>query len=196
MPSEIPPRLRPLLLRVTNDLAAYRGSLDKAFSDPNIEARQWRVRLGELLHWTTRLYLDYVTMLRIRPMLESAARRHRRRRPEESNGVAREAKMRHQLAEILENAREWGPADGKADPMVTMLGLRSRKDCADRMSVDLAEIYEETIHTEIYLERYLDDRGDDALIYFFTGMEHLARNHAIFVIPALEWAADLRSAPR
>lgn len=173
------------------NLLGFRGTVDEVMdAGPRANPAQWRRLLGDALYSTAKLYCDYVALMRGLRQFERVALDHGSRERGRLNGL-RQSAMRHRLREILDSSREWGEACKIPNAIFSRLGLRTRADCAARISIDLSEIYEESMRTQACIEEFLADRDSEALIEITTGMHHLGSDHAITVIPALEWASGI-----
>ncbi|MBB5056346.1 hypothetical protein HDF16_001015 [Granulicella aggregans] len=166
----------------------YRSAVDHIFSPSLTTSENWRACLAGILVSTTRLYLGYLLVAEGLEELEALVSKKRIRKSFPTDTV-REMKLRAELGRKLELPTSW-PGFIPYNPFSDITRLRTLKDYTASFTLHLPEIYEETFRIEACAKSFLADRNSSVLAQLLVGLQHLGRNHASFVLPALEWAAD------
>ena len=190
---EISPALREILDATAADGAAYRIAVGRILHGTMATSGALRRRLTSVLASVGRLYLDYLSILENAEKLERVAvagRSARRAARSVRRRAERENAMRNDLAAFLGTSRHWGEIFRSPAPAFASVGLRDRDDCAREIIVHLPEIYGETLKIDECIAGFYATRAADTLVDLVVGMQHLGRNHAVFLLPALEFAAD------
>ncbi len=169
-------------------LVQYRQAVDQILSSDLTSPQSWRVCFSEILICTSRLYLDYLLVTKGLPELESLAFK-RSNTGLTSTDSGREFELRLKLGKKLDSLAGW-PGFVAQNSFSKLTALRTVQDYIDSFSLHLPEIYEETFRVEACTKSFLTNQDSSALAHVSVGLQHLGRNHASFVLQALEWAAD------
>lgn len=170
------------------DLVSYRAAVDRIiFSTPTVP-RDWRQSMLEILVCASRLYLDYLLVMRNLPALEAVSSKGRSADLVRADAL-RERDLREKLKDKLESSSSWSHFRPE-NPFSEVIGLRSLQDYMDKFTLHLPEVYEETFRAEAYAKDFLAGRKSSTLARLMVALQHLGRNHIGFVLQALEWASD------
>jgi hypothetical protein len=170
------------------DLANYRESLDRIFSDSIREPEDCRRYFFDLLISVSQLYLDYLLLTKESPFFVTVqAETAIQSRPKVD--IQREAILRRQLRNQLESWPFWVHFEPK-NAFSQDTGLYKLDDYIQKFCVHLPEIYEETFRLEEWTKNFLSNQIDSLLTDIIVGLQHIGRNHISFVQQALQWAAD------
>lgn len=140
--------------------------------------------LFELLIATSELYLDCLLVLRVLPSLHGHAV-DGAEVTKDAGDASREMHLRQHLRGTLDGSRSWSYLDLK-HPLAED-NLATQEDYINNYALHLPEIHEETYQVEQYARDFIQTRNNLALVDLEIGLRHLAFNHAIFVLPALQW---------
>jgi len=173
------------LKRLRDDLTAYRSAVDRIFSARLSKPRNCRDYFFKLLVSVSRLYLDYLLLVR---ELEKIHARKGTNLGLIHADTRREGLLRKRFGERLRALPCWKGFQAET-AFSEITGLRTLTDYLNSFRLHLPEIYEETLRAEEYAKRLLKVPGDSG-VDLMVSLEHLARNHVSFVVQALQWAAD------
>lgn len=176
-----------LLRQLDKHLAAYRTAVDQLCAEgcPSIGGR---LRCLTSVHVeVSRLYLDYRLFMQSRSKLEAVASRVRGVRPIRSD-VRREFELRERMKQILEAWPHWARFHAE-HAFSDLNGLRNTSDYIGSFVLHLPEIYEETIRVQKAVAGFLSHLSARRLVEIELGLQHMGRNHILFVLPALEWVS-------
>ncbi|MGH9481198.1 MAG: hypothetical protein ACRD1L_03815 [Terriglobales bacterium] len=191
------------LERLQGDAAGFRAAVNKIFSSRPTTPSGWQRRLMEILVCGAGLYLHYLVVQQNSSALWAVSRdrgngrrrgrtdaeRARRRRTD----AEREKLIRHKLQRTLETSTYWSQHFNEENPLAESQGLRLPRDYVESLWIHLPEIYGETIEIAAHAKEFLSSRDKAALADLLVGLQHLGRNHFVFVLPALEWSATWNS---
>lgn len=170
------------------DLVSYREAVDKVFSSALAKPTDWHECFREILICASQLYLDYLLVMKNLPAMEavSSAGDGGRVRVD----TLREKTLREKLQQKLESSTCWVHHFKPENSFSELTGLRSRRDYANKLTLHLPEIYEESFRVEACAKDFSASHDGSALAQLVVGLQHLGRNHISFVLQALEWVAD------
>ncbi len=176
-----------LLKKLVSDTSNYRESVDKIFSVAS-QREGLHQCFSDILTRASELYLDYRLFMKYLPEFEAASV-NRRGQPILGADIHREGALRERLRKELESSQQWALFRPDA-PLSNLIGLRTSQDFLNNLGLHLPEIYEETFRIEDCVQAFLESHVNSALVQLMVGLQHLGRNHTLFLLPALEWAAD------
>ena len=170
------------------DLVSYREAVDNVFSSALATPADWQQCSSEILICASRLYLDYLLVMKNLPAMEVVSSKG-------DGGLVRvdalrEKALRDNLRQRLESSTCWSHNFKPENSFSELTGLRSRRDYTDKLTLHLPEIYEESFRVEACTKDFLARHDGSALAQLVVGLQHLGRNHISFVLQALEWLAD------
>lgn len=172
-------------------LVTYREALERMLTPSLTTPEHWQQCYLGVLIATARLYLEYLLFTQFLPHMEAIASDKAPMHPLCSD-TAREAKLRSDLALTLNSSTSWNYFQSE-NAFSRLTGLQDKKDYIDRFTLHLPEIHEETFRVQTCIEKFSTNPASAALSQLAVGLQHLGRNHILFVLPALEWAADVDS---
>lgn len=175
--------MQELLNKIISDTSDYRESVDKIFSTTTLHGC-----FSEILMRTSELYLDYRLFIKYLPDLEAASIDGDDHDVFHTNR-GREREFRQRLTKGLELSHQWT----LFKPIValsSLIGLRTQQDYLNNFRLHLPEIYEETFRVEECVTAFSASRQSSVLAALTISFQHMGRNHILFLMPALEWAAD------
>jgi hypothetical protein len=176
------------LVELKLHLAQYRDSLDAILASNISEPKEWRVALLNILVYVSRLYLDYSLFQKDIPRLWHLASKRAKRNVPRCD-IQREQLLRSRIEEQLESSSCW--IYFKLGGVASLFpNLQTLRDYTNSFALHLPEIYEETIRLDACATSFMETHDKRALADMVVGMQHMARNHISFVLPALELAAD------
>lgn len=185
--------MRHLLDNLNRDLLEYRKAVDQLLSLSLAGVRDWRYCFLDILIAACHLYFDRLCIIRhqaaIRTVKRETSARRKQHRTARIGAVQREKTLRESLQRHLVSAAQWSyfqPENAFSD----LTGLRSSSDYVKSLALHLSEIYHETFRLEKLVRDFLKRHRSSTLTDIIVGLDHIGRNHFIFVLPALEWIAD------
>ena len=176
------------LEKLQRDLVSYREAVENVFSSALAKPTEWQQCFREILICASQLYLDYLLVMKNLPAMEAVSSK------DDSDRVrvdtVREKILREKLQQRLESSTCWSHHFKPENSFSELTGLRSLRDYADKLTLHLPEIYEESFRVEACTKDFLASHDGSALAQLVVGLQHLGRNHISFALQALEWAAD------
>jgi len=99
-----------------------------------------------------------------------------------------ERNIRSRLGTVIEATAFWQDFASE-NPLGELAGFRGTSDYINAMKLHIPEIYAETLRVDKYIAAIEEVPPDVSLAELQSSLEHLLRNHMIFLLPALEFAA-------
>jgi hypothetical protein len=169
------------------DLVGYRKAVDQIFSPALTTPKDWRECFLGILICTSQLYVDYLLVMKNLPVMGGMSKSGSS--DQLRADMARERDLRKRLKDELESSPCWSHFLPE-NPFAGLTGLHTRQDYVDRFTLHLPEIYEETFRVEAYTKNFMGNHSAAALARISVALQHLGRNHIIFVLQPLEFASD------
>jgi len=177
------------LERLGSDLTAYRLAMDRIFSKSLSRPSDCREYFFDLLVCVTRIYLDYLLLGKELSKIPARRIPVTNLQPKAIKLDSNRAKsLQDRFKERLRSQNCW--QHFRPDiPFAELTGLHTASDFMKCFTVDLPEIYEETLRAKQYVKRLLEKSGESGTS-LAVSLEHLCRNHVSTVMQALQWASD------
>jgi hypothetical protein len=171
-----------------SDLSTFRGALDRLLSINIAAPKHFQGCFLELAICASRLYLDYLLVIRVFEDLESIST-EARAVDFVSSDLLNENLLRTEVRRKLESSvfsNQFRAHDAFHDGT----GLNDVKDYVGAFALHLPEVYQESLRAQVYASAFVATASSFALAQLFISLQHLARNHVGFVLQALERASD------
>ena len=185
---DIENRLITDLKKLQLDLVNYRGAVDNIFSSSLVTSTDWQQCFQEILICAGQLYLDYLLVMKNLSSMNGLSSKNTTKRIRLD--MKHETILRKKLKQELESSVCWVSQFKPENPFSELTGLRSREDYADKLTLHLPEIYNESFRVETYTKSFLANLDTSELDQLLVGLQHIGQNHISFVLQALEWMAD------
>lgn len=183
-------RIRGKLEGLTLHTAGFRQAFDRIFVSPCQTGEECLNYFGSVLLFASQLYADYVSLTFDLARLEvPEAPVQVSRADRAATFPNREGDLRNRCSAVLRAMPCWGELDSNA-PFGKITGLQSPADYIERLALHLPEIYEESIRVEGWANGLGAGSAATTLGPLVVGLEHMGRNHLLFALPALQFAAD------
>jgi hypothetical protein len=177
-----------ILEQLIRDCRSYRQAVDQILTADRLKLQGFRRCLLAIQVGIAHLQLDRLSLMQEAAVFETSSEEALPQTPL-MHDMKREMAIRNRLKDRFESMTFWSRFEGKK-PVAELLGLRSVDDYRRSFQLHLPEIYEETFRIENYALALLGNQASSDLTGMLVGLEHLARNHAYFVQPALDFASD------
>lgn len=179
-----------VLGKLTSQLLEYRRSLDEIYSSPLSSRSAFRRYLSNLLICLAEIYAS---------SLAAASKLSQAEIPRDQvkgflvrSNVGREQTLRTEFRNRLVSVRAWRHFAPEPELSVRA-DLHALQDYLNEFTLHLPEIYEESFRLEEYAKVLLNRPTQYAATGMLTSLEHISHHHIIFVLPALQWAANPRA---
>jgi len=168
--------------------AAFRNALEHIFVHQPTTSGECRNYFGTILLYASQLYADYVSLSSDLARLDLAQDGTQSISDGEA-GALHEGSLRERYTAFLRAIPCWDRLSPNA-PFAAITGLRSAADYIEPLALHLPEVYEESIRTEGWAGDITSRATAATVASLLVGLEHMGRNHVLFVLPALQFAAD------
>lgn len=180
--------MRDRLVELNVNLVRFRKAVEILLSHNLTTPQNWQSCFSEISISTALLYADYVVIVAAIRNAEPMTSGEFIGENVQTDHV-HELRLREELKQRLEAPSSW-PGFAPRNPFSKVTGLLTLNDYASSLILHLPEIYEETFRVEAYLRDFLTAGSGDALTRLLVTLQHLGKNHALFLLQPLEWAGD------
>jgi hypothetical protein len=177
-------RLQELLLHTSG----FRRAVDRIFTQRFESHEDWLKYLWTVLQFASQLYADYALLTPGLNQIEASDGAPQSPMSDEST-VRTEANLRERLDSALRGMPWWAELRPDA-PFGDITGLRTADDFISVLTLHLPEAYMESLDVERWANEFSVRPAVIPLGSLIIGLEHMNRNHLLFVLPALQFAAD------
>lgn len=189
MPVDQPVRSK--LSGLTLHTAGFRQAVDGIFTRPFQTHTEWLRYFWTILQFASQLYADYVLLTPdLNPVeaLDDSPKSPLLDAADESD-VQTEMILRKRYSSALRGVPFWRDLRPNA-PFAEITGLRKADDFIQSLVLHLPEAYVESIRVERWAKELSAGPSAGSLASLIVGLEHMSRNHLLFALPALQFAAD------
>ncbi len=168
--------------------SGFRRAVDGIFTQRFQSHEDWLEYFWTVLQFASQLYTDYALLTPDLNQVEAPDIEEQSPLSDE-DGVPSEAHLRERYDSVLRGMPFWKELKPNA-PFGDVTGLRTPDDFIQRLVLHLPEAYVESVHVEHWASELSAGPAATPLGSLIVGLEHMSRNHLLFALPALQFAAD------